>query len=53
MFQKDDRITLTDLQSILSSAFSMPYDETKSLFEKINVNNNGYITFGKLFALIA
>lgn len=48
MFDQNEKghINLADLQAILYSAFSMPPNEVKKLFEKINSKNDGFITFG-------
>lgn len=48
MFDQDGKghISLSDLQSILYSSFSMPSDEVKILFSKIDTKNDGLITFG-------
>ena len=48
MFDKDGKghISLVDLQSILYSSFSMPPEEVKVLFAKIDTKNDGLITFG-------
>lgn len=49
MFDKDGKnhISLNDLQSILYSSFSMPYEETKNLFEKIDTQKDNLITYSK------
>jgi Ca2+-binding EF-hand superfamily protein len=39
-------ISLTDLQSILLNAFSMPPEEVEILFKKIDTKNDGLITYG-------
>lgn len=50
MFDQDGKshISLADLQSILYSAFSMPPDEVKVLFDKIDSKKQGHITFDEL-----
>ncbi len=40
-------ITVTDLQSILYSSFSMNPEEVEVLFKKIDKKNDGLITYGK------
>ncbi len=42
-------ITVTDLQSILYSSFSMKPDDVEILFRKIDQKNDGLITYGKYF----
>ena len=54
MFDKDGKgyISLSDLQSILYSAFSMGPSEVEVLFKKVDTKNDGLITFGKLYFYI-
>lgn len=40
-------ITVSDLKSILFSAFSMKPEEAEALFKKIDIKNDGQITYGK------
>ncbi len=49
MFDKEGKgyISLSDLQSILYSAFSMGPSEVEILFKKVDIKNDGLITFGK------
>ena len=42
-------ITVTDLQSILYSSFSMNPEDVEILFRKIDQKNDGLITYGKYF----
>ncbi len=53
MFDKEGKgyISLSDLQSILYSAFSMGPSEVEILFKKVDAKNDGLITFGKYFLL--
>jgi len=44
---KKGYITLSDLQSILFSAFSMKPEEVEKIFKEINVKNDNQITYGK------
>ena len=39
-------ISLHDLQSILYSAFSMSPEDVSVLFKKIDIKNDGLITYG-------
>ena len=51
MFDRNDKgfISLSDLQAILYSAFSMPEKDVEELFKKIDTKNDGLITLGTLF----
>ena len=55
MFDKSDDenkkgfITLSDLQSILFSVFSMKPEAVEKIFKEINVKNDNRITFGDNF----
>jgi lysophosphatidylcholine acyltransferase/lyso-PAF acetyltransferase len=47
---KKGYITLSDLQSILNSAFSMTPEEVEKLFKEINVKNDNKISYDELKA---
>lgn len=47
---KKGYITLADLQSILSSAFSMTHEQAEKLFKEINVKNDNKISYDELKA---
>jgi hypothetical protein len=49
---KKGYITLSDLQSILYSAFSMKPEEVEKIFKEINIKNDNQITYGKKSNLI-
>ena len=54
MFDRSDEankkgyISLSDLQSILFSVFSMKPQDVEKIFKEINVKNDNRITYGKL-----
>ncbi len=49
MFDKNGKgyISQSDLQSILYSAFSMPPDKVEEMFKKIDLKNDGVISYGQ------
>lgn len=48
MFDREGKgfVSLADLQHILYNAFSMKAEDVSKLFEKVDANNDGLITFG-------
>ena len=42
-------ITLKDLQAILYSSLSMKPEDSEALFKKIDIKNDGLITYGNFY----